>query len=131
MTEDPYRSARDVRGIGFKTADAIAMKMGVEKTSPQRLRAGVSFALQTATDEGHCGLPVAMLATLAQKLLAVDATLPEAALPPAACAGRGALRPAGGNARHSGAEASGGGCHPHRGRHCPGASARRGGHQRY
>src|SRR3954449_3668601 len=50
MTEDPYRLARDVRGIGFRTADAIAMRLGVEKTSPQRLRAGVSFALQTATD---------------------------------------------------------------------------------
>jgi exodeoxyribonuclease V alpha subunit len=50
MTEDPYRLARDVRGIGFRTADAIAAKLGVERTSPQRLRAGVSFALQTATD---------------------------------------------------------------------------------
>ena len=49
MTEDPYRLARDVRGIGFRTADAIAMKLGVEKTAPQRLRAGISFALQTAT----------------------------------------------------------------------------------
>src|SRR3954467_10179884 len=75
MTEDPYRLARDVRGIGFRTADAIAAKLGVEKTSPQRLRAGVSFALQTATDEGHCGLPVEMLITLAEKLLEVDADL--------------------------------------------------------
>src|SRR5215207_5274868 len=75
MTEDPYRLARDVRGIGFRTADAIAAKLGVEKTSPQRLRAGVSFALQTATEEGHCGLPVAMLVTLAEKLLEVDAAL--------------------------------------------------------
>ena len=75
MTEDPYRLARDVRGIGFRTADAIAAKLGVEKTSSQRLRAGVSFALQTATDEGHCGLPVAMLVTLAEKLLEVDAAL--------------------------------------------------------
>ena len=58
MTEDPYRLARDVRGIGFRTADAIAAKLGMEKTAPQRLRAGVSFALQTAMDEGHCGLPV-------------------------------------------------------------------------
>ena len=58
MTEDPYRLARDVRGIGFRTADAIAAKLGMEKTAPQRLRAGVSFALQTATDEGHCALPV-------------------------------------------------------------------------
>ena len=75
MTEDPYRLAREVRGIGFRTADAIAAKLGVEKTSPQRLRAGVSFALQTATDEGHCGLPIEMLVTLAEKLLEVDAGL--------------------------------------------------------
>src|SRR5215212_1889929 len=80
MTEDPYRLARDVRGIGFRTADAIAAKLGMEKTAPQRLRAGVSFALQTATDEGHCALPVTMLATLAQKLLEVEAPLIEAAI---------------------------------------------------
>ena len=80
MTEDPYRLARDVRGIGFRTADAIAAKLGMEKTAPQRLRAGVSFALQTATDEGHCALPVAMLATLAQKLLEVDASLIDTAI---------------------------------------------------
>src|SRR5215213_8718026 len=80
MTEDPYRLARDVRGIGFRTADAIAAKLGMEKTAPQRLRAGVSFALQTATDEGHCALPVTMLATLAQRLLEVEAPLIEAAI---------------------------------------------------
>src|SRR5215213_4964735 len=75
MTEDPYRLARDVRGIGFRTADAIAMKLGIERTSPQRLRAGVSFALQTATDEGHCGLPIEMLISLATKLLEADPAL--------------------------------------------------------
>ena len=75
MTEDPYRLARDIRGIGFRTADAIAMKLGLEKDAPQRLRAGVSFALQTAMDEGHCGLPTERLAVLAQKLLEVDADL--------------------------------------------------------
>ncbi|HEX2137591.1 MAG TPA: AAA family ATPase, partial [Microvirga sp.] len=80
MTEDPYRLARDVRGIGFRTADAIAAKLGMEKTAPQRIRAGISFALQTATDEGHCGLPVAMLVTLARKLLEVEASLVEAAI---------------------------------------------------
>src|SRR5271169_3503643 len=57
MTENPYRLARDIRGIGFKTADAIAMRVGVEKTAMIRLRAGVSFALAEAMDEGHCGLP--------------------------------------------------------------------------
>jgi exodeoxyribonuclease V alpha subunit len=80
MTEDPYRLARDVRGIGFRTADAIAARLGVEKTSPQRLRAGVSFALQTGTDEGHCGLPVEMLVTLATKLLEVEVDLIRAAV---------------------------------------------------
>ena len=75
MTEDPYRLARDIRGIGFRTADAIAMKLGLTKEAPQRLRAGVSFALQTAMDEGHCGLPAERLAVLAQKLLEVDADL--------------------------------------------------------
>ena len=38
--ENPYRLARDIRGIGFKTADAIAMKLGIEKTAVIRIRAG-------------------------------------------------------------------------------------------
>src|SRR5829696_5087684 len=80
MTEDPYRLARDVRGIGFRTADAIAAKLGIEKTAPQRLRAGISFALQTATDEGHCGLPVETLTGLAERLLEVEPSLIEIAI---------------------------------------------------
>src|SRR4051794_20907633 len=75
MTEDPYRLAKDVRGIGFKTADAIAAKLGMEKTAPQRIRAGISFALQTATDEGHCGLPLEALTRLAEQLLEMDEAL--------------------------------------------------------
>ncbi len=80
MTDDPYRLARDIRGIGFRTADAIAAKLGMEKTAPQRIRAGISFALQTATDEGHCGLPVEALTRLAEQLLDVDAALIRAAI---------------------------------------------------
>src|SRR5262249_6876356 len=57
MTENPYRLARDIRGIGFKTADAIAMKLGIEKSAMIRVRAGISYALTEAMDEGHCGLP--------------------------------------------------------------------------
>jgi exodeoxyribonuclease V alpha subunit len=71
MTEDPYRLAHDIRGIGFRSADVIAMRLGLTKESPKRLRAGVSFALQTATDEGHCALPVEELVRLAEKLLEV------------------------------------------------------------
>jgi exodeoxyribonuclease V alpha subunit len=48
MTENPYRLARDIRGIGFKTADAIAMKLGIEKTALIRVRAGISYALTEA-----------------------------------------------------------------------------------
>ena len=40
MTENAYRLARDIRGIGFKMADAIAMKLGIEKTAMVRVRAG-------------------------------------------------------------------------------------------
>lgn len=80
MTEDPYRLAKDIRGIGFKTADAIAMKLGLTPEAPQRLRAGISFALQTATDGGHCALPVAELIKLAGELLGVEATLIRSAL---------------------------------------------------
>jgi len=69
MTENPYRLTRDVRGIGFKTADAIAMKLGIEKTAMIRLRAGISFALGEAMDEGHCGLPTEQLIPLAEGLL--------------------------------------------------------------
>ena len=75
MTENPYRLTGDVRGIGFKTADAIAMKLGIEKTAMIRLRAGVSFALAEAMGEGHCGLPTENLIPLAKDLLEAPADL--------------------------------------------------------
>jgi len=75
MTENPYRLARDIRGIGFKTADAIAMKLGIEKTAMVRVRAGISYALTEAMDEGHCGLPTEQLMPLAEKLLEVPQEL--------------------------------------------------------
>jgi len=80
MTENPYRLARDIRGIGFVTADAIAMKLGVEKTATIRVRAGISYALTEAMDDGHCGLPTADLVPLAEKLLEVGNDLIRTAL---------------------------------------------------
>ncbi len=80
MTENPYRLARDIRGIGFKTADAIAMKLGIEKTAMIRVRAGISYALTEAMDEGHCGLPTDELVPLAEKLLEVAGELVRTAL---------------------------------------------------
>src|SRR5262249_22852504 len=75
ISEDPYRLARDIRGIGFKTADAVAMKLGIEKTAMIRARGGISFALTEALDEGHCGLPRDELVPLAAKLLEIPASI--------------------------------------------------------
>jgi ATP-dependent exoDNAse (exonuclease V) alpha subunit len=80
MSENPYRLARDIRGIGFKTADAIAMKLGAEKTAMIRVRAGISYALTEAMDEGHCGLPTVELTPLAERLLDVPQDLIHTAL---------------------------------------------------
>src|SRR5277367_6605725 len=80
MSENPYRLARDIRGIGFKTADAIAMKLGIDKTAMIRVRAGISHALTEAMNDGHCGLPVADLTPLAEKLLEVPQNLTRTAL---------------------------------------------------
>jgi len=80
MTENPYRLARDIRGIGFKTADTIAMKLGIEKTAMIRVRAGISYALTKAMDDGHCGLPIDDLVPLAIDLLEVDKGLVQTAM---------------------------------------------------
>ena len=80
ISENPYRLARDIRGIGFRTADQIAAKLGIEKTALIRVRAGVSFALAEAMDDGHCGLPHEDLLTLTRQLLEVPAELVDTAL---------------------------------------------------
>jgi exodeoxyribonuclease V alpha subunit len=80
ISENPYRLARDIRGIGFRTADQIAAKLGIEKTALIRVRAGISFALAEAMDDGHCGLPHEELLALTRQLLEVPAELVETAL---------------------------------------------------
>lgn len=57
IKEDPYQLADDVRGIGFKTADALAARLGVPADSPARARAAVRYTLQQLAAEGHCGYP--------------------------------------------------------------------------
>jgi exodeoxyribonuclease V alpha subunit len=53
VTEEPYRLAREVWGIGFKTADKIADKVGIARDAPARLQAGALHALGTAAEDGH------------------------------------------------------------------------------
>lgn len=75
ITEDPFRLAREVRGIGFRTADEIAGNLGMAKHAPARARAGLSFTLEEATHQGHCALPEEDLLTQAQELLDIPRTV--------------------------------------------------------
>ena len=77
---NPYRLARDIRGIGFLSADTIAQKIGVAKDSPLRAQAGISYALTEASAQGHCGLPYAELVPLAVKLLDIPESVIETAI---------------------------------------------------
>ena len=80
ISQNPYRLARDIRDIGFRSADQIALRLGIEKTAMIRVRAGISHALAEAMSEGHCGLPQEELVPLAEHLLEVAAPLIDEAL---------------------------------------------------
>ncbi|MGH6814126.1 MAG: SF1B family DNA helicase RecD2, partial [Hyphomicrobiaceae bacterium] len=69
---NPYRLARDIRGIGFKSADVLGQKLGIPKDSMLRARAGISYALMQAVEDGHCAFPLENLLTLAADLLEID-----------------------------------------------------------
>lgn len=77
---NPYTLARDIQGIGFKTADQIAQKVGIPFDSLVRAAAGLNHVLLEATGEGHCALPLATLKEEAGKLLLVDEGLVTVAL---------------------------------------------------
>lgn len=57
VRDNPFHLARDVFGIGFKTADTIAQKMGIEKESSKRIDAGIEYVLSKFSDEGHVCYP--------------------------------------------------------------------------
>jgi exodeoxyribonuclease V alpha subunit len=74
LTKTPYRLAREVWGIGFKTADTIALALGVAADAPERLQAGVLHALSAAADQGHMLLPEGDLLLQAASLVGVRPT---------------------------------------------------------
>ncbi len=79
VTENPYRLALDIHGIGFKTVDALAMKLGIAPDSLIRAQAGVRHVLQEIADDGHCAAPWDTLLREASKLLEIaDQILEEA-----------------------------------------------------
>jgi exodeoxyribonuclease V alpha subunit len=79
VKNDPYRLARDIYGVGFKTADRIAQALGLPADHPSRVEAGLVFALNEMTDDGHVYAPQATLSERAIELLGVDVAL----IPPA------------------------------------------------
>jgi exodeoxyribonuclease V alpha subunit len=72
VRENPYRLADEVFGVGFRTADRIAARIGIPPDAPQRLRAGLVFVLTEANGQGHVFLPRSRLLDDAAALLEVD-----------------------------------------------------------
>ncbi|MCH6258017.1 ATP-dependent RecD-like DNA helicase [Puniceicoccaceae bacterium K14] len=73
LRSEPYKVARDVHGVGFKTADKIAINTGIPNDSPQRIDAGIEFVMQELQDSGHTAYPVDSLMTQACETLEADA----------------------------------------------------------
>jgi exodeoxyribonuclease V alpha subunit len=79
VKNDPYRLARDIFGVGFKTADRIAQSLGLPPDHPSRVEAGLVYALNEMVDDGNVYAPRPILAERAVELLGVDPSL----IPPA------------------------------------------------
>lgn len=72
MEENPYRLAEDIEGVGFKTADDIAISSGVDASSPYRIRSGILYAMSLAVSEGHIYLPKEEAVAYASRILGID-----------------------------------------------------------
>ncbi len=78
ITEEPYRVAREIDGIGFKTADRIAINLGYANDAPPRLDAGLIYALETLQEEGHTAFPRGELVDYSATLLETSGELLQA-----------------------------------------------------
>lgn len=72
VRDTPYRMAREVKGVGFLTADRLAQSHGIEKDSPDRIEAGLSYYLDNQSNEGHCFMPRERLIRECSEFLEVD-----------------------------------------------------------
>ncbi|MBC6695515.1 ATP-dependent RecD-like DNA helicase [Terrisporobacter mayombei] len=72
INKNPYRLAEDIRGIGFKIADDIASKIGIDKYSPDRIMQGILFTLNQSLANGHTYLPKKILIEQSVKILSVE-----------------------------------------------------------
>jgi len=69
VNEDPYRLAQDFYGIGFFSADKVALSIGLDKNSPQRIRAGINHVLAASREFGHCYLTESQITEQVNELL--------------------------------------------------------------
>lgn len=72
LEENPYRLADDIEGVGFRTADEIAARIGIHTDSDYRIRSGLFYILQQAVAEGHIYLPEELLLRRAKVLLGIE-----------------------------------------------------------
>ena len=72
LQENPYRMADDIEGVGFRTADEIASRVGIRTDSDFRIRSGIQYALLQASGEGHTYLPMEELTGRASQLLGLE-----------------------------------------------------------
>lgn len=77
IEENPFDLARDISGIGFKMADAIAEKMGYDKQGKKRIASGIEYVLHELSTEGHVCYPVALFLKKSQEMLQVEEKLIE------------------------------------------------------
>ena len=75
VRSDPYRLERDVDGIGFRIADRIALRLGMERDAPARVQAGIRYLLSEAADEGHVYLPAVEMMERSVEILEINAEL--------------------------------------------------------
>ena len=80
VRENPYRLALDIHGIGFKTADALAQRLGIPKDAVIRAQAGVRHVLQEFADDGHCAVIQAELVDTATTMLEIPVSIIEHAI---------------------------------------------------
>ena len=80
VRENPYRLATDIWGVGFKTADELAGRLGIDGASPLRARAAVRYVLQELSGEGHVGYPESEVIARTSELTAIDRAIVEAAI---------------------------------------------------
>jgi exodeoxyribonuclease V alpha subunit len=80
VQENPYRLATDIWGVGFQTADELAVRLGIDRNSPLRARAALRYVLQELSGQGHVGYPEAAVVQQTAELTGIDPGIVAAAV---------------------------------------------------